>query len=494
MRFPGFISGSYQSQSIIADAEQTINWYVENLESPALSPSSSRLALYPTPGFSPLVTCGADISARAMYAGVPNRGIFVVMGGSLYEVDSNFNATLLGTAGQLGQDRNLATISYNGITGGQLFITSNTNGFCLTLSSNTLSQVLTGQAVMGGFLDQYFLALDPLGTVRLSNLNDGTTWQGTVMSFQNSITPDPWISMLVDGNRKVWLTGSQNGQVYYDAGNFPQPLAPISGAVFPSGTVAPFSACVAGTMPTWLMQSKDGVGIAVAAQGYPPSRISNHAFEYAINVLARGVGISDAETLTYQSNGHLFTIMHFPSAGVTWGFDPIANNQWHQRGKWSTVTASYGVWAPRVHCYAFGRHLVGFRDTGVIAEMSDTISTEVDNTVIRRMRRAPALVDEHRRLPVHRLELLLESGLGLGAGVGSNPLVMMRASADGGQTWGQERRASAGMQGHYRQRVFWTRCGAERNRVFEISVSDPIPWRIVDAWLNNMSQVSGRAA
>ena len=64
-----------------------------------------------------------------------------------------------------------------------------------------------------------------------------------------------------------------------------------------------------------------------------------------------------------------------------------------------------------------------------------------------------------------------------------NPQVTLRSSNDGGKTWGNERSVSAGAQGDYRTRVRFRRLGISRDRVFEMSVTDPIPWRVVDAFM-----------
>lgn len=66
---------------------------------------------------------------------------------------------------------------------------------------------------------------------------------------------------------------------------------------------------------------------------------------------------------------------------------------------------------------------------------------------------------------------------------GYDPQVMLRTSNDGGKTWVSERIRSAGKAGEYLKRIRWNRCGSARRRVFEVSVSDPVPWRIVGAYL-----------
>ena len=62
--------------------------------------------------------------------------------------------------------------------------------------------------------------------------------------------------------------------------------------------------------------------------------------------------------------------------------------------------------------------------------------------------------------------------------------MLLRLSRDGGQTWGEEMRLSAGALGAYTQRVIARRLGHARDTVFEVVVSDPIAWSLVGAWLD----------
>jgi len=65
-----------------------------------------------------------------------------------------------------------------------------------------------------------------------------------------------------------------------------------------------------------------------------------------------------------------------------------------------------------------------------------------------------------------------------------DPQVMLRWSDDGGKNWSNEHWVSAGKVGEYGTRVNWHRLGTGRRRVFEVVVSDSIPWRLVDAYLD----------
>lgn len=64
------------------------------------------------------------------------------------------------------------------------------------------------------------------------------------------------------------------------------------------------------------------------------------------------------------------------------------------------------------------------------------------------------------------------------------PRVYLRWSDDGGHTWSNLQPRDAGFAGQYRTRVRWARLGRARVRTYEVSCSDPIPVRFVDAYVN----------
>lgn len=102
---------------------------------------------------------------------------------------------------------------------------------------------------------------------------------------------------------------------------------------------------------------------------------------------------------------------------------------------------------------------------------------------IRRMRRAPHLVTENIWQFFHKFELYLQTGVGLETGQGIDPQLMLRVSFDGGRTWSNERWVTAGNLGKYTTRAEWRRLGRGRDAVFEVTVSDPVLWAWIDAWL-----------
>lgn len=63
------------------------------------------------------------------------------------------------------------------------------------------------------------------------------------------------------------------------------------------------------------------------------------------------------------------------------------------------------------------------------------------------------------------------------------PQAMLRWSDDGGHAWSNIYNVDCGTAGNYLTRAIWRRLGRSRDRIYELSVSDPVPWRVVDAYL-----------
>lgn len=63
-------------------------------------------------------------------------------------------------------------------------------------------------------------------------------------------------------------------------------------------------------------------------------------------------------------------------------------------------------------------------------------------------------------------------------------MISLRWSIDGGHTWSNSYDRDCGQGGEFTKRVRWLRLGSGRDFVFEISMSDPIGWRVVDGYIN----------
>ncbi len=478
--YPAFCDASYQSQSPLTDQEFTFNWLVELAEAPG---ATSKASLYPVPGFR-LFGAVNQLGGRALFAmgsgqtAISGRA-FGVTGNSFYELLADGTTTPRGT---VAVDSNPATICTNGDGGFQLFLTSGNNGYCYDLLTNTLTQVLTGAATQGGELYGYFVAVDAVrNQIRISALFDGTTWDPTQF-LARSIGADPWTALLTTPYGNIFLPGSQTGEFLYNAATFPFPFAPDPSGLIEEGIAATFSLQQAGKSAVWLGTNKNGGYQVQRAAGYTPQRISTHAIEDQIAGYPR---VDDAIGETYEDRGHAFYLLTFPTAGVTHVYD-FTTSKWHQRGHWIAEQNRADALRPTFHCFAFNKHLMADRTTGQIYQMDASFGMDIDGRPLVRIRRAPALVNQRQRVFFPLFEVLLQAGVGLATGQGSLPVVLCRHSNNGGITWSNERSASAGAIGQYGTRLRFLNTGSGRLRVFEIRVSDPVPWKVTDAFLQLM--------
>lgn len=482
--YPGFIGGSYQSQSFSADAEECINLYLERTESPG---ATSKAWLSTIPGVTQLSATSQTPGRGHYWTGFRE---FAVLGQTFYEIDTAGAFTSRGT---VTMDAYPATIRANGSA--ELNITSGGNDYNFDLNTNTLTAIagLAGKARIGAMLDNWFIALDTLTTpsaptAYISDLADGLTWDLTRF-YQRSAQQDPWVSMWVTTSRLIWMLGSQTSEAWWNTGSAPVPFALHPSGIIPYGCAAPFSVADGEGSVFWLSQTAQGVGQVVQVGGFAPQVISTKPVENAISGYST---ISDAVGDVYSDRGHTFYCLSFPTEQVTWAYD-LTTQSWAKRGTWISEEGRYRVWRPRWHAEAFGQHRWLDAETGALYQTSSTVYTDVDSRPLRWLRRAPALVNENERVPYTSLELAMDVGLGIaGTGQGSNPQVMLRYSDDGGRTFGNEHWQPTGKLGEWGKRVIWNRLGQGRQRVFEIAGSDPVPTRIIGAYLD-LGKASGAA-
>lgn len=468
--FPGFIGPSYQSPSLLIDGEQTMNWWLARMQAPG---ATVPYALFPSPG----------TAAFLLQANGPTRGLYGNFGrawsvakGDLNEIFANMTVTKRGT---VIIDVNPATFTTNGDAGEQLFVTAGNHGYIEDLITHVVTDVVSG-AFMGGFLDGFFLALDTVSsTLKISNNEDGLTWDPTQI-YQRSTDSDRWKAMKVNADL-IYLIGEYTSDVLYNAGNSPFPFAPIkgSGAAFPYGTEAPFSVQPYRKGVIFLAQSHEGGRTIQMATGQTTNKISTDALDA---ILAKYAKVSDAEAWCYEEFGILFYVLNLPTVNKTWVFNEITG--WNEGGTWDSDFNRFDVWTPRCHASIFGIHLVGDRTTSEIYQLSSDFATEAGGLAIRRVRRTPLIESSsRRRMFFPNLQLILDCDPRIASGQGADPQIMLRTTTNG-RTWGTERRRRAGGAGQFRRTVDFRQLGSGYVFGVEVSVSDPVPWRLLDALMD----------
>jgi len=293
--------------------------------------------------------------------------------------------------------------------------------------------------------------------------------------------PDNLVALIVD-HREVYLMGETSSEVWTDVGAIPFPFQRIPGTSTQHGIAARFSLSRLGDSFAYVSRNNRGQAQIMQMKGYVPTRISNHAVENSI----ANQYVDDAIAWTYQLEGHEVYVVSFPTLNLTWAYD-IASGMWH---KW-LYTNNNGTYSRhRGNCCAVfqGLVLVGDYSNGSIYELDKNNYTDNGQNV-RRLRRAPHLVADFQRQYFDELQIQFQPGVGLtgittplnNEVVGADPQAMLRWSNDGGSTWSNEHWTTIGKIGKYKNRAIWRRLGTARDRVFEVSVSDPINAVIISA-------------
>ena len=330
--------------------------------------------------------------------------------------------------------------------------------------------------------------------------------------------PDDLVALIVD-HREVYLMGEISSEVWTDVGAVPFPFQRIPGTSTQHGIAAPFSLSRLGNSFAYVSRNNRGQAQIMQMQGYIPQRISTHAVE---NTLANQY-VGDAVSWTYQLEGHEVFVVTFPSLELTWAYD-ATTQMWH---KWLYTADDSTYQRHRGNCCATfqGLVIVGDYENGKLYELDKKNYTD-DGQNVRRLRRAPHLVTEFQRQYFDELQIQFQPGVGTTGLSGpaqvtnsntvylgntytitpsaeldievektyilatqqsisfvttDNPQAMLRWSNDGGSTWSNEHWTSVGQLGKYKNRAIWRRLGQARDRIFEVSVSDPVNFVIISA-------------
>ena len=289
-------------------------------------------------------------------------------------------------------------------------------------------------------------------------------------------SPDDLVSIIVD-RREVYLLGEMSSEVWINSGAVPFPFTRIPGTSTQQGIAAQYSMSRMGNSFAYVSKNNRGEAMIVRMNGYFPERISTHAVETTLV----NQNVSDAIAWTYQLEGHEVYVVTFPSIGdngITWAYDQTTS-LWH---KWLYRNNQNEFERHRGNCCAFFNQqvLVGDYQNGKIYQLSRNFYTD-DGQPIRRIRRAPHITTDLQRQYFHELQIQFQPGVGLSTGQGEDPQAMLRWSNDGGSTWSNEYWTTIGKQGKYLNRAIWRRLGFSRDKVFEVSISDPVKAVIISA-------------
>jgi hypothetical protein len=460
MKIP-FATNSYKSPSLPISAQRVVNMYAERQPPDA----KTDVAVFGCPGIVSFATCGSG-PVRGMHkmGGV----LYVVSGNRLYSVSSTGAATDLGGSisgtGPVSMDDN----------GSQLVIVNGTSGY---LYSTTLGFVLISDtdfnaAETAQFFDQRFY-FDWKNTNKFfgSDLLDGTSYNALVFASAEA-RPDN-VKALVLNKQILLVFGETTIEPWQDVGAANMPLERVPGVIIERGLAAPHATVKEDNTVFFVGDDRRFYRL----DGLTPIGVSTPAIDAEWQNYDT---VADAYCFSYSWAGHKFIAVNFVDANKTWEFD-IASGLWHERDSWDINGRSYGRWRGNCSISCYQKVLVGDAYSGAIGYLSATTYDEFGNTV-QALVTSPPVFSGRKRLFLSCLEVEIESGVGIASGQGSDPQWMMRNSKDGGRTYTNlQKWKSAGAIGANRTRLRWTRLGQARQRVFELTITDPVKRTIIAA-------------
>lgn len=178
---------------------------------------------------------------------------------------------------------------------------------------------------------------------------------------------------------------------------------------------------------------------------------------------------------TMQLGGQWFYVATFPNQNITWVY--VVGGEWFQWG-----TGIEGRIRADGYDYVFNKHLVSDYQSGNIYELDLKTYDDLGEAIIRTRDTAPLhgglFQAAGKEFELTELTFFLENGVGLLTGQGSNPMMAISFSKDGGKTFGTERFVKVGKLNDGRRGVKLKNCGRFFDCVIRIRVSDKIYWAI----------------
>jgi len=407
---------------------------------------------------------------------------YIASGTKLYSLTVNNVVTELGTiSGSNGR----VSMAYNGI---QIFIACNPSAYLYNVSTAAFAQI-TDVDFVGAkhirYVDGYFVFNEPNSRkIWKTALLDGSAIDG--LDFASVEANPSNITALEVDHREVFLFSKTSCEPWGNAGLAGFPFERINGGIMDVGCIAPDSVARMDNSILFLGADKNGYGMVYRISGYNPVAISDSNLGYAIESYKRDYGtIEDAFAYCYQSEHHIFYVLTFPTANKTWCYD-ASTGLWHERASFSAGQ----FYRHRSNCHmAFnGYPTVGDFENGNIYVLDKDIYTDNEETQkwLRSWRAMPTGANDGKMQIHNKLQIDFETGVGLVSGQGSDPVVSLRWSDDGGNVWSNYHTKQIGNIGEYSARVIWRRLGATRggrDRVYEVSSTDPVKIDITGAWL-----------
>lgn len=361
----------------------------------------------------------------------------------------------------------------------QLWIVDGVWGYTYTPATGVFQSItdsdFTGAAA-AAYQDTYGLYVIPDSQGwGISNSNDFTAYYADDLYYKEGAT-DNIKSILSDGVN-VYLFGERTMEPWQNTGGANTSTANATfqrdqGGVFRYGCGAAKTPCNFDNTPSWLSD----VGEWLRFVGNTCKIVSPDMFTRDVKKMA---SFSDANAFVYKHDGHSFMQINFTVGDMTWVMD-AKTGIFHKK-------ASY-----RQSGVGWGRHRLNCAASNDVGEI---YGLDYENGKFYHMS-TDYYDDDGEEMPgiLHsqdvdfgldcvvfpNVQLMMESGVGLVTGQGSDPQAMLEISNDGGKTWDADMGwRSMGAIGNYNYASIWDQMGSDYRRMYRWTITDPVKRKVL---------------
>lgn len=459
--------GFYQDESLALSAQRCINWIPTVSEGPSLNATSLKQPY--------------GLSQFADTAKGPCRGKWVVNGidysvngDSLVSISSAGIVTVHGTI----TGTNRVDMADNGTY--LVIVVPGGNGFVFDTTTSVLTQITdpdyqtsdTVRFYRGVFV---FTASDGK-QLFISNLNQPLVFDALDFGSAEG-DPDRIVTQVVDHD-ELSVIGEQTTEVFRFVGGTGFPLQIIPGAFTEKGAHSKYGAIEFDSTYLFIGGGKNEL-TAIWRQTSSSSavKISTNAIDNAIQKFTKEE-IAEAYGMTFSKQGQFYAVFTFESTRIpsrTFVYNGTAsglsgNSVWFEL----QTGLNNNSWRANSITKAYGKLLVGDSIDGRIGVIDDSVFTEYGNAILRQATTKP-FSQNGAVIFAGEFEATFQHGVGLTAGQGSDPVVIMDFSDDQGQTFSNEFKRPIGKVGEYGHESVWNRQGRIPNsRTVRLTVTDPV--------------------
>ena len=171
--------------------------------------------------------------------------------------------------------------------------------------------------------------------------------------------------------------------------------------------------------------------------------------------------------------------MTFPTANKTWVFD-LSNAQWNE-WLWTDTNGQFNRHRGNCFAFAYNTLVVGDWQNGNLYALDQNNYSDFGGPIVRMRGFYHSEDDNSDRIRYKSFIAEMESG----NGNNNQPVtVFLEWSDDRGKTFGNPIGQTMGVEGTYLTSIQWMRLGMARDRVFQLTWSDPVKTALSGAFID----------